>query len=291
MAFCPNCGSPVNNDAKFCSNCSHPLKVSDDVSSRKTVQEGTLHKCPSCGEIIGSFTAKCPACGYEIRGSKSSSSVQKFVSDLSEAVSDDQKASIIRSFPIPNTKEDILEFMLLASTNLSGEQKKGVFDAWLVKFEQSYQKAKIVIKDESDFSRVEEIHEHAQKLIRKEKFRHGAQAISKSKGVLPLVGKNLPVIAGLILYIMAIVTYKKGGNGSMLELAGVVVLIASAATLARRNASVIEYVIGLISGLLSIAMSRLLDNGSMLELGGVVVLIVVAVNFFRGSIKKGNKEE
>jgi len=27
-----------------------------------------IYKCPSCGEILKSYTANCPACGFELRG-------------------------------------------------------------------------------------------------------------------------------------------------------------------------------------------------------------------------------
>lgn len=254
-----------------------------------------MHKCPNCGEAVDAFTANCPSCGYEFRGAKAASSVQRFASELSLASETQHKVSIIRNFPIPNTKEDIFEFMLLASSNISGEQNKSIFDAWLVKFDQSYQKARLVIKDAEDLAQIQGIYDQTQKRIKRERMRMGAQALSNPEGrasrIISLIGKNLAVVAGIVLYIMAIVTYNRNGNGSMLELAGVIVLIASAATLAKRNATLVEYIIGLLSGLLSIAMSKLLVNGSMLELGGVIVLIIVAVNFFRGAVKKGNKKE
>lgn len=295
MAYCPNCGKPVVDDtASFCSNCSHPLKLNKE-SEPRSVREGVVHKCPNCGEAIDAFTANCPSCGYEFRGSKAASSVQRFASELSQANEMQKKVSIIRNFPIPNTKEDIFEFMLLASSNISGEQNKSIFDAWLVKFNQSYQKARLVIRDAEDLKQIQGIYDQTQKRIKREKIRMGAQALSNPEGrasrIVSLIGKNLAVVAGIVLYIMAIVTYKRNGNGSMLELAGVIVLIASAATLAKRNATLVEYIIGLLSGLLSIAMSKLLVNGSVLELGGVIVLIIVAVNFFRGAVKKGNKKE
>ena len=302
MAYCTECGQKIDDGIKFCPNCgaSTGNKVADNSGARKIVNNGAIHKCPNCGEVINSFTAKCPTCGYEFRGTKVASAVRQFADDLSHATSTDHKVSIIRSFPIPNTKEDIFEFMLLASSNISGEQEKEVFDAWNVKFEQSYQKAKIVIHDEADIQKVQEIYDQANKQIKREKRKQSTKAVSrtlsKSGGGLAynvaiLAGKSLAIIGGLILYIMAINTYNKGGNGSGLELFGAILLIASAATLVRRNASMIEYVIGALSGVLSIYMARFLDNGSMLELTGGVVLIIVAVNFFRGMSNKSKQKE
>ena len=300
MAYCTECGQKIDDDIKFCPNCgaSTGRKGVDSSGARKIVSNGAIHKCPNCGEVINSFSDKCPTCGYEFRGTKVASAVQQFADDLSHATSTDQKVSIIRSFPIPNTKEDIFEFMLLASSNISGEQEKEVFDAWNVKFEHSYQKAKIVIRDETDIQKVQEIYDQANKQKKIEKRKQSTKAVGQALfksgsglayNVAILAGKSLAIIGGLILYIMAIDTDKKGGNSSGLELFGGILLIASASFLVRRDASMIEYVIGALSGVLSIFMARFLDNGSFLELTGGVVLIIVAVNFFRGMIAKSQK--
>ena len=42
---------------------------------------------------------------------------------------------MIRNFPIPNAKEDIIEFMILASSNILGEDERDIYVAWIVKFE------------------------------------------------------------------------------------------------------------------------------------------------------------
>lgn len=78
-----------------------------------------------------------------------------------------QKENIIRSFPIPNTKEDIFEFMILASSNIDEHPNKNVFNAWIAKFEQCYQKAKLSFKQENDFVKIQAIYEKTQKEIKK----------------------------------------------------------------------------------------------------------------------------
>lgn len=295
MSYCANCGKYISDGGRFCVNCGAPVTDTEDasISKRTIVQDGTIHKCPNCGEVINSFTATCPTCGYEFRGINATSSVQMFTKELSKTTSAEQKVSIIRSFPIPNTKEDILEFMLLASTNIFGEQEKRVFDAWLVKFDQSYQKAKIVITDEGNLQTFQDIYDKTQKQIKRERRKRRVQTAGRTLSqsgaaskIALLIGKNLAVVAGIVLFIMAIITDSKHGNSSALELFGAILLIASAATLARRKASLIEFVIGALSGILSLCMARFLKNGSVLELSGGLILIIVAVNFFRRSVKK-----
>lgn len=296
MAFCSNCGKELAVGAKFCFECGTPVAKADETV-RKTVFSGEIHKCPSCGEVLDAFVVVCPTCGYELRGASTSNSVREFAAKIDGAQTDMQRVNIIRNYPVPNTKEDIFEFMILASTNITGEQQKKVFDAWLVKFEQSYQKAQLVIKDSSDMARIKAIYDKTHKQIGREKLLRNAKAagdtISKSGNLLSkillLIGKSAAVISGIVLFIIAINIDRSGGNSLMHELIGVILLIASAATLTRRGASFLEILIGAGCGGLSFYLANYLDNGSMLQLGGAVVLIIVTVSFFKKLAKKEDK--
>lgn len=113
----------------------------EPIRERRTVFEGEIHKCPNCGEVLQSFVINCPTCGHEFRGAKNSTSVREFAAKLEEiersrpvkkfglkkalanqtevSETDLRKISLIRSFVIPNTKEDLLEFLVLASSNFN----------------------------------------------------------------------------------------------------------------------------------------------------------------------------
>ena len=121
MSFCSNCGQSIANGAKFCSNCGTPVDASsaNTQSQRKTVYDGVMHKCPHCGEILNSFTSICPACGYELRGTAATTSVEKLYKNIQAAKSDSEVVRLVKMFPIPNSREDILEFMVLASSNFN----------------------------------------------------------------------------------------------------------------------------------------------------------------------------
>lgn len=206
MAFCPNCGEKLNDGAKFCSGCGVSIiTASNDNSQRRTVFEGEMHKCPNCGEILNAFTTNCPVCGYELRGSQASNSVREFAFKLERIESgreskkskfvftqvlsgnnisktDEQKISLIRSFTIPNTKEDIFEFMILAASNIDlklyglGNQgiitasQRAVSDAWLAKFEQAYQKAQITFGMSPEFLNISKIHDDKIKALKMKKL-------------------------------------------------------------------------------------------------------------------------
>ena len=78
--------------------------------------------CPSCGKQVSSMTLKCE-CGFEFTTAQSSSSAQlllekiekinlTYPSDMNER--EKQICDTIELFPVPNTKEDILEFLSMA---------------------------------------------------------------------------------------------------------------------------------------------------------------------------------
>ena len=166
MSFCSNCGQSIANGAKFCSNCGTPVDASsaNTQSQRKTVYDGVMHKCPHCGEMLNSFTSICPACGYELRGTAATTSVEKLYKNIQAAKSDSEVVRLVKMFPIPNSREDILEFMVLASSNFNEDHymahmgEDSISDAWLSKIEQCHKKARLTLSDE-DMLEVDEIYE------------------------------------------------------------------------------------------------------------------------------------
>lgn len=162
MAFCSNCGKELNAGAKFCAECGTPVSTTE--SKRKTVFEGDIHKCPHCGETLRAFETICPTCGTELRGAKSSSAISALSEKLENATSEKQRIVIIKNFPIPNTKEDIFEFMLLASSNFDSSyyathlHEEDISDAWLTKIEQCYSKAKLSFGSHPDFEQIEALY-------------------------------------------------------------------------------------------------------------------------------------
>ena len=177
--------------------------VKEQITKRNTVYEGNVHKCPHCHETLNSFTGVCPSCGSEIRDSKTSNAVREFSLKL-EAIessrpvqnmsfkkvlanqhqiseTDQHKINLIRSFAIPNNKEDILEFLVLASSNINerrdsiweplNESEKAVSDAWKAKFEQAYEKAKLLFGSSREFQNIEHFYKNKNKQIKDKKFK------------------------------------------------------------------------------------------------------------------------
>ena len=210
MPYCSNCGAKLNDGVKFCSECGVIVigintqennKYEDNKNKRKTVFDGEVHKCPGCGEVLDSFISKCLTCGLEIRSINSNNTVKELsikladieknrkssrlpgmlkMYDASSMMSvneiDEQKINLIKTFPIPNTKEDIFEFCLLAYSNIDSDaysnhlrySSKMVSEAWISKLEHVYEKSKLLLKGE-DFKKIEEIYLNSKNKVGKTK--------------------------------------------------------------------------------------------------------------------------
>ena len=179
----------------------HQLEANKPKQKEKV---GNIKTCPACGASVKAFTTKCSDCGHEFRGIEESRTVNNLHNQLLEIEKKvrnsesskgiqsnfmsgpanelmlqrpimDAKASIIQTFPIPNTKEDLLEFLILAKSNVSGisigfvdkligsqSHRINYKKAWLAKCEQVIMKARFSMKD--DKNTLEEIEFYAKQL-------------------------------------------------------------------------------------------------------------------------------
>ncbi|MBQ8813280.1 MAG: zinc-ribbon domain-containing protein [Lachnospiraceae bacterium] len=158
-----NCGKELLDGAKFCASCGVAVDVpyKNEKEQRKTVYDGDLHKCPKCGEQLNAFVTICPACNYELRGTQVTSCVHELSLKLEKTETDEQKIELISNFYIPNTKEDIYEFFILAYSNITAGGY-GI-EAWSVKLEQAYLKAKLAFGNSEEFKYIEELYEKTNK--------------------------------------------------------------------------------------------------------------------------------
>lgn len=232
--------------------------------------------CNNCGKELDSFTVVCPACGCEIHNKKATDSVKEFYSDLLSARTANEKAYLIRSYPIPNAREDVFEFMILACSNIGVEENQDIYEAWLVKIQQAYQKAKLLFGQDSDFTKIQQIYDNCIEGI-------DAQNRQKmNKYIFETVIRNGISCVGIFILIAAVIMDRTGGNASLMELVGGIVLIAFATGLNKRRAVLIDYIVSAVCGLLMFWLASMFHNGALVRLCAGVELIIVAIQYFKG---------
>lgn len=202
MAYCPNCGTKLVDGDVFCGNCGKRIEAAtapcEPVFSQAPTEEGEsptketkpksgITRCPACGEIVDKNAVICPSCGFGIRDvadgsiallsqkldlieSKRPQKRKKNENDTISAT-DERKISLIRSWPIPTNKDDLIEFAAMASGNCVAPPNDHMYrtaedalaDAWRSKFDQAYAKAEHLFGNSEDFVLLEKLKTDIQK--------------------------------------------------------------------------------------------------------------------------------
>lgn len=118
-------------------------------------------KCPRCGAMIPGFSITCPDCGFtfdsETDTSKSSRTALAELQDkLLKARSEKEKALLINAFAMPNTKDALLQLLILSYSNFSaskGAESVVIRRAWLSKALQSYKLLKAQVGEDADIKK------------------------------------------------------------------------------------------------------------------------------------------
>ncbi len=149
-------------------------------------------KCPNCGSIIESGMAVCSSCGFALNAEGANSASERLANMLMELDSstrnmlksnssdysmDDlarEKANIIRNFPIPTDKANLLEFIISLSHRakykmLDKGYVKTVAKAYQDKREECMQKAHLFFENDPMFQKLFE-EEAANAQPKKKKF-------------------------------------------------------------------------------------------------------------------------
>ena len=133
-------------------------------------------------------------------------SLKKFFSFKSTSSKAEKQASLISSFSVPCTKEDLHEFLLLSATHFDPEflalteAPDGMFfddfndemllqKAWFAKFQQVYEMAKTSFRKDPHFQRFQEIYDQKMGEVQKRKKK-------------PLIKKEFLIMAALMLVMM-----------------------------------------------------------------------------------------
>ena len=150
---------------------------------------GDVKKCPRCGEPVEPMAVKCSACGYEFRNVEALKSSQRLAEKL-EAIDEAyrgkkiehnvgfgikedrtrfdilrEKDTAIKNFPIPTTKEDLLDFAIsMQSKWKSDDGYSGLRSAYKAKYDECVNKAQILFPNDPMFQGVFEQHQADKKI-------------------------------------------------------------------------------------------------------------------------------
>ena len=193
-------------DAKLFERKQELFSKTQNQTNSNSNKFGEIRKCPSCGAQVKSFNHNCDHCGHEYINVETNSSIEKLFRMLNEMEDsrkedsitsnpfkaigkfyanafsgmtgpskiDRKKMEIIANFPIPNTKNDIFEFLSLAIpkakqmgnmfTKLNPENKShnDFLPVWKTKCEQIIIKGKLIMKD--DKQSLEELLHYAKEI-------------------------------------------------------------------------------------------------------------------------------
>lgn len=126
-------------------------------------KRGNVVKCPNCGAPVEAGTASCKECGYVFTNVKSNYSSERLAEKLEELVHKQYRdeeargnamANVIRNFPIPTSKDDMIEFitsMLPKTFQIADNPDESAYylpPAYLAKVEECVLKAKVAFPDD-----------------------------------------------------------------------------------------------------------------------------------------------
>ena len=127
------------------------LQKEQQSSAPKSNKLGDVKKCPACGAIVQSYQGVCKECGYAFENTDANSSAKKLAEMIKSAKSEEEVAKVIKSFPVPTNKADLLEFISTCSANAE-ESPGGVeMKAYMAKCKECVNKAKILFPNDKEF--------------------------------------------------------------------------------------------------------------------------------------------
>lgn len=170
MPFCNKCGNKLEPGDLFCGVCGSPAPLSDIADeeepakkqtscSRVDQHEGESKKGRKKKEKKGSSAALLSE-KLDLIESERPEKLAKEGKDVISAT-DERKISLIRTWPIPDDRDDLFELMVMASGNCIPSNRIGndriasedaLSDAWRSKFDQVYAQAERRFGRSEDFS-------------------------------------------------------------------------------------------------------------------------------------------
>ncbi len=137
---CPNCGAAYEPGTVKCPECGHVFQNVDAVSSAKKFSDGIQN-------IIEKWSVKIEQASKEEKYDGAGKRLTHKVYDAEKTRNAEIK-NFMRSFPIPKSKDDLLEFISSMAANRSGDYE----EEYRSKLKEAVNKAKVFFPDDPQFS-------------------------------------------------------------------------------------------------------------------------------------------
>ena len=182
-------------------------KAEKEKSAPKSTKYGDVRKCPICGAMVPSLAGICPECGYEFSGVDANLSSQKLADLLLKEKNEDRKKEIIETFPIPNTKSDLFEFLTALQPRMK-DASDPLSISYYKKYQECIAKAKVSFANDAHLKPFIDAFAQEKKDIRKNQIIYSiSEWFSDHKGLfIAICGL---VILGSIPYIIKHVRQQK----------------------------------------------------------------------------------
>ena len=122
---------------------------------------GNIKTCPACGSSVKSMTSSCEDCGHEFTNVGANKSIADMLNKINlikkrsgeeDYDFEKRKADQINNTPIPNSREDLLEFLTVcisqADVDWTSRGNGYVVSAWASKGSEALLKAKILFRED-----------------------------------------------------------------------------------------------------------------------------------------------
>lgn len=142
----------------------HQLEANKPKDKEKV---GNIKTCPACGAAFKSMEINCIQCGHEFSNIKANltilnllariekieteknslivslTSTEKFIQDQEF---EKRKGDLIKNFPVPNTKDDILEFLTYSISKMTNVSS--LDNPWAAKADEIIMKSRLLFKND-----------------------------------------------------------------------------------------------------------------------------------------------
>ena len=169
-------------------------------SAPKSGKYGDVRKCPACGAIVGAFVGVCEECGYEFSNIAANASAQKFYEVLSNEEDYEKQLKIIETFPIPNAKADLLEFLTALKPRVLDTSDSEYAAAYLKKYSECIEKAKATFPNDKLLREFVDDFDNLKSQLKKNE---------RKDVTIGIVGAFLPLFLAITLPLLISFTNKK----------------------------------------------------------------------------------